>query len=465
MQKIGKGVSRCNALAMMLLAAGGWVACTGRPFDNGATGQASPGQSNANAPLGGSSSKPSWDVNDISVLYPIKSTMNKSDPGSLIRLNEGNGLISQQQFSNLLAVFKKNFALDFSTGALSDSMNKIEKWAVVAFRIHSCFQAKVADPCVPTVNVIAQAVLPNDTNTTDFAMHLVYTPSKSSVELLKDMIRIRETYADPQDRQATIGAKLGIHPLLKKRGGLGSNFAQKLKEEFVLKHLNPQNLKGIAVAYIEPERLQPWLFFKVDAANIQTPKKNSIFMFDPGTSVNSCGVQSGRLICMRDLATGKIIDSAEKAATNPTGDTPTGFTSNGTPYVDDFLTLVQTDKGKTGFAAVKNNLAHWEGVFNKIDNPKLLGPDETNCASCHRTTVDKVRFRSIFNLNTTSGTNAFQPTAGTGCTPGVAIDYSQKGIKTFNVRNFGYLHEDPIISNRVANETLMACEILKKTLL
>ena len=409
------------------------------------------------------SQRDSFDVNDLSVLYPIKSFVNRHVGGSLVYLDDEK-LISNRQFKQVLGIFKSHFKLDFRTGGQAVLMNKLSKWAVVGFRIDHCFRRQLSDPCKEQVRIVAQAMTDDQTKATDFALHLFYEPSASTEELVGEMIRIREEYAKPGLKKATLGKPLGVHPILKRKNGLASTFARKLKTDFLHRYLNPKNMTEIAVSFVEPERLQPWVFFREDAQNLREPVDHSIFTFDPQNSPNRCGVKSGRLICKRDFSTGKIIDSDEKRNANPNGNAPKGFTRDGRPYLDDFLTIVQKGDHRSRYPAIQKKLKYWEGVFNFMENPKLSGPGDTNCSSCHRTTPDQVRFRGYFTFDTVNGKNAYKPGNLMGCTPGGAIDYNRVGMRTFTVRMFGYMHENPIIANRVINETLEVCKHLKKIL-
>lgn len=397
-----------------------------------------------------------WDVNDISVLYPLK-THGSSSEGRLVRLNEGQGLMSEQQFASILSLFRRDFKLDFSDGGQARQMNRLDMWGVTAFRIHSCMQKKVSDPCTPTVNIIAQPIIGNESSTAEFAMHLVFLPPVSSVDLLKDMIRIRNTHASSD---ITLGKPLGIHPALRRPGGLASPFAQALRDEFLLKHLRHDQLLGIAVAYVEPNRLQPWVFFNTVAKQMDQTFDNSIFVFDPATSVNNCDVTlpRARQICRRDIASGTIRSSEESESVS---DSTAGKTPDNKPFMDHFLSLA-LKTAPQDFDVLKRDRAKWEDVFSHIENPRLIGAAETNCVSCHRPHTDRIRFSKVFELSPAAGPNAFQVASASGCTPGTSVDNATRGVKTFNIRNFGYLHHEAIVSQRVQNETLMVCEQLKK---
>ena len=405
-----------------------------------------------------------WDVNDISVLYPLRNRFAGPSEGRLVRLTDGNGLMSQEQFASVLRVFQNQFGLDYYNGSQASFMNTLDKWVVTAFRLDHCFKRKLSDSCTPQVRIVAQAVPDNEMTTTDFSLHLFYEPEQSTLQLLEEMIRIRKENAAPELADATLGKPLGVHPILGAKGGLSSKFAGALKNEFLLKYLSPKNLTQIAVAFIEPDRLQPWIFFRDEAQSFSKAQDNSIFAFDPETSKNRCGVETGRLICRRDLNLGHIVDSQEKQDSNPRGFTPAGRTADSKPYLDDFLTLIQKDTDTKNYSSVSQNLSYWEDVFNEIENPEKLAPGDTNCASCHRTQTDRVRMRGIFTLNPTRGDFAFDGNNNSGCTPGIGIDYSQTGIKTFNVRMFGYMHERPIVGQRVANESVKVCKELKAQL-
>jgi hypothetical protein len=185
-------------------------------------------------------------------------------------------------------------------------------------------------------------------------------------------------------------------------------------------------------------------------------------MFDPGTSVNNCGVESGRMVCQKDFATGRIIDSPQKIAANPSGNRPQGFTPSGSPYLDDFLTLTRRDPDTRVFASAKKDEKMWSEVFNKIENPTVTTVASTNCTACHRTLTERTRFRGILALDP-NGPGSFRPKPGSGCTPGNGVDLAGK-VKTINVRMFGYLHSDAMLSGRVVNETLEVCEHFKETI-
>ncbi len=428
------------------------------------------GEPGANAPLQavqGSSAavtgQSTWDVNDISVLYPLKSH-GTGEPGKLIRIDQGPGLVSQKQFDDMLELLRRDFKLDFRSGAQARLMNERNKWAVIGMRIHTCMQRKAKDPCLETVNVIVQPIIGDESSTAEFAMHLIYVTGKSSVELLREMIKIREASAGESGAKAVIGKSIGIHPILDQRGGLDSPFARALRDEFIFKNLSHQKLVGMAAIFVEPERLQPWVFLTADARNMTSVKNSSVFVFDPATSVNDCGVQlpKARQICRRDIATGRILDSEEKQAQSPAGSLDVGMTPAGLPFVDNFLSLALQDKTRS-FDSIQSHLPMWQDVFNRIENPRQIGGEETNCASCHRTHTDRIRFRNVFKLDPNAGPDAFSVRASAGCTTGTSID-ENRGIKTFNVRNYGYLHHDAIVSRRVQNETLLVCETLKAKL-
>jgi hypothetical protein len=404
-----------------------------------------------------------WDVNDISVLYPLKSH-GAGEPGKLIRIDQGPGLVSQKQFDDMLELLLRDFKLDYRTGGQARLMNERNKWAVIGMRIHTCMQRTAKDPCLETVNVIVQPVIGDESSTAEFAMHLIYVPGKSSLELLREMIKIRETTSGASGAESVIGAPIGVHPILDKRGGLDSAFAKALRDEFIFKNLSHQKLVGMAAIFVEPDRLQPWVFLTADARNMTSVKNSSIFVFDPATSVNDCGVQlpQARQICRRDIATGQILDSEEKQAQSPGNSLNVGITPAGLPFVDNFLSLALKDTTRS-FDLIQSHLTMWQDVFNRIENPRQIGGEETNCASCHRTHTDRIRFRNVFKLDPAAGPNAFLVQATAGCTTGTSVQ-ENRGIKTFNVRNYGYLHHDPIVSRRVQNETLLVCETLKAKL-
>jgi hypothetical protein len=403
-----------------------------------------------------------FDVNDLSILYPLNSRFSSRPGGELIRLTDGRGLLSEQVFRTILDTFRRDFKQDFSSGSQSEFMNELSKWAVVGLRLDHCFRANFSDPCSEQVRLVAQPVPEGDVTTADFALHLVYQPSASVATILQDIIRVRQNYARPENRQAVIGKPLSVHPILKKEG-LDSEFAQALRNEVILKHLDTSALRGIATSFIEPNRLQPWVFFATDARDFSVIRGQSIFMFDPGTTVNDCGVQRGRMVCRRDLRTGAIVDSEEMQAGVTEASGVRAFTADGRPFIDQFLQKTLTDPDGRTFSSVKKDEARWRQIFNRIENPKLTALAMTNCTSCHRTLTERVRFDPILDLSPT-GPDGFVVDPSSGCTPGIGIDYRKEGLRTINVRMFGYFENDAVISQRTVNETLEVCEHFKKAL-
>lgn len=420
------------------------------------------GQGNNSQQIGAASAAGAFDVNDLSILYPLNPRFGTRPPGELVRLTDGRGLLSEGVFRTILETFRRDFKQDFSSGSQASFMNNLSQWAVVGVRLDHCFRAKFSDPCAEQVRLVAQPVAQGDLTTADFALHLVYQPRASIETILSDIIRVRQTHARPENRGAVLGVPLSVHPILKKEG-LASPFAKALKEEVILKHLDTSVLRGIATSFIEPNRLQPWVFFATDARDFSKVLGQSIFMFDPGTSVNDCGVQNGRLVCRRDLQTGAILDSHEMQSgiTEPSG--VRAMTPDGRVFIDQFLQKSVRDPDSRVFQSAKKDEARWRQIFNRVENPKLTALSMTNCTTCHRTLTERVRFDKILNLEPT-GPDAFVVDPQSGCTPGIGINYRATGLRTINVRMFGYFDADAVISQRTANETLEVCEHLKKTM-
>ena len=436
----------CTALSFGLTLG----ACSSRNFEQGGETQAGV----TVPPSKDGKDLSDWDVNDISILYPLKRFGQSGPSNALIRLSDG--LLSSVQFRSVLNSMSSDFKLDFSKGGQASLMNTLEKWAVIALRIQPCGRKAVTDPCQPVVNIVAQPVVPNESDTAEFALHLTYNPGLSSLTLLNEMIALRNRTA--KNPKGTLGRPLGPHPILASEG-LESPFAQALKTDFILKHMSSKNLLSVATTFVEPNRLQPWVFTFADAKTLDKPQRHSIFMFDPGTSDNACDVKRGQLVCERNFATGKIQDSEQRRRANPTGNVPSGTTPDGIPYIDDFLFVTQVDPQR-GFPRANAQLQMWRNTMDAIENPHRVSPGQTNCSTCHRPHTERSRFRGYIDL-TAGGPQAFVPASGNGCTPGSSVNTLAKPLKTINVRLFGYLHRDPVVSGRVINETLDACSILR----
>lgn len=392
-----------------------------------------------------------FDVNDISILYPLK-TIGSRDTGSLIRPSDpGFDILSESLFAQVKQTFRNKFGLDYdSSEPQAMNMQQLSQWAVTSFRYDPCFG--IHPNCEQELRLVVQATTADDTDTADFAMHLVYgLGGKSERQIMEEIVTLKK-----DSSVKTIGLPLDVHPILKAEG-LAGPFAENLRR-FIQANMTTRNLKQIAFSFIEPMRLQPWFFFFSNVRNGQLSGVNqlSIFAFDEQSSALGCNVPH-RHICT--LQGDRIVNSPQKGS-RPELD------GRNPPILDDFLVIANRE-GNEGILERKDIL---HPIFNHIENPTLITQGGTNCASCHRAATDRLLYETTLPgfaaespIDRMSGRNterAFQPISGSACTYGIGLDM-RFTMKTINVRNFGYTHRYPMIAERTMNETVYACEIIK----
>jgi hypothetical protein len=309
------------------------------------------------------------------------------------------------------------------------------------------------------LRLVAQPILANKNHGVDFALHLVYEPQKSMVNYLKELVALRAG-----STTTVIGKPLGIHPILSSEGMSGS-YGKALRS-FLVNNLKASNMKQIATSFIEPMRLQPWIFFFDNAQNFNSVNNLSVFAFDPQSSPRGCDVPKQH-ICVpsyRGSKSSPFKDSSwVRQNSREKGATRTSLDGKTPPFLDDFM----TDAKRLGEKNIVANLSKWEGVINHIDNPKMITQAGTNCASCHRTSTERFTREGAvagFKIEPRTGRNAYKPNNTSGCTDGLGLKLTGGNTHTINVRHFGYTHTLPMISQRVVNETVLACEILKRSL-
>lgn len=289
---------------------------------------------------------------------------------------------------------------------------------VVGIRFDPCFQ-EGAEPCRRQIRLVYQPLgeFRRSYSATDAAIHAFHEFKESQwQELLADW------------RKVAVGKKtdaLAVHPTISKEGYAGPHWA-KLRA-LVLKYCGEQTLTRLTLSAVNLFGTQ-WTFIGYEV----TPQglKN---------------MRVPRLMTGGQTFFGDLGDLRE-------------FFGDVVPVPEGEPTLPSVWQHSVG---ARNSLRPEElqkavGRAITFENPKNFNPGNLDCVSCHlaqntrlwaersfpnwewKSMFANERFRSTWNLANTT---------------------SQEGL-TNRVRAFGYFVDEPVIAQRVVNETAVAAELL-----
>ncbi|MFO0675799.1 MAG: hypothetical protein U0169_04655 [Polyangiaceae bacterium] len=371
--------------------------------------------------------RPLFDVNDVSILFPLDK---KGLPEPALTLDDtdkaGAPLLAKDAFDQVIAFAKTTPRVDF--GAEED---KRANWRIVGMRFDPCAPTtKIAgDPvlaavgiseCILQVRLIAQPFVSGSDQ--DFTAHLVYNfGTKSSLEkagagtfdavtgrIVGQLRAIRDESAKVAG--PTVGRTLGVHPGLKKDpkkiGALVKDFiAETVALSTKAEAASGQSTKSVAFMGLENGGPEPWAFF---AGRIMPTKGWQPL---PMPAFPKAKTVSQKL---------SFLDAQQVL---PKSELPVST-------LDLFaLPLSKPEAAKIAFAVEQPDSTHF---FNM------------DCVSCHTSSS------RILTLGLKSTAERFAVPAGiTGYT---TRDQAQGS--TWNVRNFGYFGGKPTVSYRTTNETV-----------
>jgi hypothetical protein len=92
------------------------------------------------------------------------------------------------------------------------------------------------------------------------------------------------------------------------------------------------------------------------------------------------------------------------------------------------------------------------GAFVAIDNPLTNAPDTVSCVACHTATVGLSKRSEELELDPLTLPGRYETSRD------VSVDAGMSKTTDFTIRAFGWLRRDPMISQRVANDTALVLE-------
>lgn len=363
-----------------------------------------------------------FDVNDVSLLFPLPSK--PRDIPLLLGLDasgQHGPLLSTEKFKKLLSYAMPDANEDptFHQRGFDDP----NTWRVVAVRVDPCAKTSVdSSECHVQLRLVTQAVVAEGSSVSaeDQAIHLIYElPATEASGLVADLVALKKSSGDIK----TAGKPLGVHPAMKAQGLTGA-FTKRL-EAFVLKYAGEQRLPFATVM----------LTLNAGTWRFAQGQNDS----DGGFHQQGVPFSSDQTITFRGTTgtVGNFILSVEPPATSADNVNVLVDSSKGVGPPGRFWKLTPSEQEAAVQAALR------------IDNPLKNTPSTTDCVSCHQASRGLVRVKGVGFLNA-ADRDENRYIAPSGLTTKFAADPSSG---EYTLRGFGYLHRTVVYTQGVVNSS------------
>jgi hypothetical protein len=380
-----------------------------------------------------------FDVNDVSILLPLKKTADGKVPYPQIRVSgvappgadvapAAQQLWTAEVWSQVIAEAERQGIESGATG--NDDFFKLRGlWHVAGMRFDPCAPgfddsalAAVGGKCVIQFRLIVQPFTTKGNGASDFTAHLVYTLGTADKATLaqnptvqgavKMLAQIKDAASKvPGHAGDTAGAPLGVHPGLQAEAaaGQGTQVADLVRN--LVKTFATGPSRAVAFMGLQNGGPEPWTFFFGQVQN------------------NTFAIQNGPAHGQKaqTLQSGKVLTKSLKPI-------------NTSPLFDIAADQLTPDQRQLAF---------------KVENPKTQNFFNTDCISCH---TSSARTNEI-PLGDKAEISARTPV------PANITGYVRKAEAqddVWNVRNFGYFFEKPTVSGRTVTETVDVVQWLNK---
>jgi hypothetical protein len=381
-----------------------------------------------------------FDVDDVSILFPLKGKA----PYPEIRVSgiaapgQDQAPADQQLWSldlwnQVLAEAKKR-GIASGVGGNNDFFSLRGLWHIVGLRFDPCapgfddavlnspqVPAEQRGKCIIQLRLIAQPFT-DSTSSSDFTAHLVYNlgavpksqlATNQVVQGATKMLgQIKD--ASTRARASTAGHTLGVHPGLAAESKSGGSEIAGLVTTLIKTFANSPS-RAIAFMGLQNGGPEPWTFFAGSVAN---------GVFTP-TPLPTHGQMQQTL---------SFLD-------------PNGPVLQRSQFPVSTATLFNADADKL--------TADQRALAFKVENPKQQHFFNTDCISCHSSS-SRI---SDLGLGDKAEISARLPVPA-NITGYVAKTESQDDV--WNVRNFGYFGQQPTVSGRTAAETVAVVQWLNQ---
>ncbi len=355
-------------------------------------------------------------MNDLSVLLPLATSQAELDASLGMSTPAGSGQLFPQ------AVYQMG-----SSGFDYASLH------AVAFRFDPCFGqlGAITDDgaCKNQLRVVFQPMV-FDTTTNqaiaqDAAVHAFYSLTREQLlDAVNEIAAARK--ADAGDRDL---GPLAVHPMIAHEGRSGT--LGKAFDQVITKYASEANL--VRFTEFEIEFVENggsgivgsgefWQFFS--------------FLVDHGT------VSPNPIPTLSQSQNGMSLE----ATTNP-------LDASGSPATTSSDNLAMLESFMQASQATAADREHAFGAALRVLNPQDNSPDTIDCASCHLAHPAVELVGEQLGMTPTASAGAFVPSAAIP-----AIDLSETtslvgSDGVLNIHAFSYRNQDPMINQRVINET------------
>lgn len=365
-------------------------------------------------------------LNDASILFPPPDKL--VDRDFYLGLESKDSSLIERGIYNIVKKSSNHPDMPIPD-SLSARVLEYSDWRIVGFRFDPCHKNKGDTKCQGQIRLVAQPMIepflneklqiPHQLFAADFGMHLIYNISQGQVSQLIRVLRdLKTKYNASSEMQP-----LGIHPAFLSKEKI--EFAEHVKA-IIIDYSKSENLElvaflGSAVAVTGDLPLR-WLF------SAYAIKKNQVIPFKiPNTE---------ETVMRFFLAEG----DGENGILPP----PSPSKDSLEPALDNVRIFEDKD-----FATDAINKAI------RIENPDLHSVETVDCVSCHIATTVRVPLEAqLFGEKGVKSKDRYQ---------------SSKQNLTRNplfrtgplfVHNFGFINNEPIVSQRTINETAKVVEYI-----
>lgn len=416
------------------------------------------------------------DVNDVSFLFPIPKT--KEEFSGLLNFKvvatDGAALVPKNIFDQVIAKSREvSFDPEFSSLAGTPRPQfaaEYSAWRIVGFRFDPCasstkhaeirsiselknclFEIRLiaqpfqpeSSPQTPTGKPVENAQKLNVFKTSDFAMHLIFeVPVENQASTLTQLVSDLRVLKGSSSIETT-GEPLSVHPTMSREGiGAEGKYA-KLLRQTILKYTGGTKLTSIAFSgLLGGDKSWGFMSVPVDSktqtvgAHVKIPDLPSQRQANRMSGLSSCCTFDPPLITeepnMQTMGTFLI----KTAQIKPGGDD-----------------LLKFQQDKANIQEFKQNLK----LSLKLENPSAQSQFEGNCVSCHVATPFKHLSATNMNQDISQIADYLTPNGKT-----TKADLKSLNVSPWRVRNFGYLNEIPIISQRTINESAAVADLVSR---
>lgn len=370
-----------------------------------------------------SMAKAAWDLNDVSILYPLPATMESQGLIQPEDVGRGGRVISQDHLDRVPRMSPFQTVEEERAGL-----------RVLSIRIDPCFAAETLF-CRRQIRLVWQSLgfsAIGNITTIDAAIHTFYDLGERDFHsFLNEWTALRYKHG-----AFSRGMPLGVHPVLLSQG-LEGRFALELKK-LILRYVGAANLTQVTFMLVRGPGIF-WSFggFEVDARgavkNVKIPYLTE---------------KQSRQGFANHSMSGEDFVRAQVAPVAASGS-----------FLGVLLQGIDSLQGKGHEPGILSNLKS----IHEIEDPRVHSPGTIDCVSCHVAQSARAFGERLFPSISALAQSERAPYINrdynlTQYDPG--SDNQESSRHTRNLRAFGYFGSTPAISRRVINESAEVARLL-----